>query len=61
MEILTNPCIGTLGISVIGVNWGSGVSVNTVGVNSIVGVDVLVIWPANVGVTVKVNVGVIGV
>ena len=61
MFTATKPFISTLGVGVFKVNKINGVMVTCVEVGSSVGVNVLVFCPARVGVTVKVNVGVIGV
>ena len=56
---VTNPFILTAGVGVFGVNKASGVAVETVGVKSSVGVQVL--RPASVGVVVKVEVAIVAV
>lgn len=56
---MRKPFISMAGVGVLGVISKSGVTVDSVAVDSVVGVFVFI--PASVGVVVKVNVGVMGV
>lgn len=59
VKAVTNPLILTAGVGVFGVKSARGVIVPGVGVKS--GVDVSVLCPASVGVSVNVGVGIVGV